>query len=657
MRSFILSLVFCILIPACGNDSNHAPVANAGPDQNIATGSVVTLDAGDSSDTDGDSITYAWSFESLPEGSSAALSDATAVRPTFTADLDGNYEFQLIVSDGNHESDPDSVTVNASTVNSAPVADAGSDRNVATGSLVTLDASASSDADGDSFTYSWSLISIPEGSDATLSDASTAAPRFTADLDGDYLIQVIVHDDAADSSPDTVTVTASTANSAPVANAGADRNVATGSLVTLDAGASSDADGDSLTYSWSLINAPDGSGAELSDPDNAQPTFTPDLDGDYVIQLIVHDDAAGSSPDTVTVTASTANSAPVANAGADRNVVTGSLVTLDAGASSDADGDSLTYSWSLINAPDGSGAELSDPADAQPTFTPDLHGDYLIQLIVHDGAAESNPDSVLITSVSTLWSPIELVVSAAEVAEIPGYLTNPVPVRFDANTLHLYFAGVSGTVVNRVFRITSDDNGQNWSTPERMAQLEGNYQTWPTGYFSGKLLIVWHNGIHSELYDTDLGSPSVVPAAPSKYVDFSTISREVTWFSQLSGSMIGMWHPASTANYTPFIGLIEPETAILSGIDWPFGGTYYFATPVSANKAVVQTDQGLLLAGFDGTSFSEPATPLPFPSEDDNFDYNGTTFHHAQLDPESGYIYFTGYSASGSAVYRVKLLQ
>ncbi len=43
MRSFILSLIFCILIPASGDDSNHAPAANAGPDQNIATGSVVTL--------------------------------------------------------------------------------------------------------------------------------------------------------------------------------------------------------------------------------------------------------------------------------------------------------------------------------------------------------------------------------------------------------------------------------------------------------------------------------------------------------------------------------------------------------------------------------------------------------------------------------------
>ncbi len=45
----------------------------------------------------------------------------------------------------------------------APVADAGPDQSVTTGATVTLDGSGSTDADGDSLTYSWSLTSVPTG--------------------------------------------------------------------------------------------------------------------------------------------------------------------------------------------------------------------------------------------------------------------------------------------------------------------------------------------------------------------------------------------------------------------------------------------------------------------------------------------------------------
>jgi hypothetical protein len=119
----------------------------------------------------------------------------------------GTYVAQLIVNDGTVNSLPGTVTI--STLNSAPVANAGPDQTVFV-FTVTLDGSASSDVDGDPLTYSWTFISRPAGSTATLSGANTVSPSLTADpLGGVYVVQLIVNDGKENSAPDTVTITVS----------------------------------------------------------------------------------------------------------------------------------------------------------------------------------------------------------------------------------------------------------------------------------------------------------------------------------------------------------------------------------------------------------------------------------------------------------------
>jgi len=99
-----------------------------------------------------------------------------------------------------------------------------------------------------------------------------------------------------------------TNNSAPVANAGAGQNVVTGSTVTLDGSGSSDADGDALTYQWSFTSKPSGSSATLSNSTIVNPTFTADMDGSYIINLVVNDGTVNSAADSVTIIATTATS-------------------------------------------------------------------------------------------------------------------------------------------------------------------------------------------------------------------------------------------------------------------------------------------------------------------------------------------------------------
>ncbi|MBM3927504.1 MAG: hypothetical protein FJ335_03460 [Sphingomonadales bacterium] len=265
---------------------------------------------------------------------------------------------------------------------------------------MTLDGSSSTDANGDALTYKWAIKSRPSGSTAGLSSLTDAKPTFMADVAGIYVITLIVNDGKVDSAAVDVTITAAVANAAPVANAGPDQNVSNGSRVTLDGSASSDANGDALTYRWAFDTRPAGSTATLSSTSVVSPTFVPDVSGSYVLSLVVDDGSLKSAPDTVTITSSRSNSAPVANAGKDQTVFTRSTVTVDGRASTDADGDTLTYDWNLTAKPAGSSATLSSRTQPVATFTADLVGTYVATLIVNDGRVNSAPVTVAISVIA-----------------------------------------------------------------------------------------------------------------------------------------------------------------------------------------------------------------------------------------------------------------
>jgi hypothetical protein len=185
---------------------NLAPTANAGSDQQVYVTNNVQLDGSGSSDPEGAALTYAWSFASRPAGSTAALSDASAVNPTFHIDKAGTYELSLVVNDGTQDSVADTVVV--TTLNSAPVADAGADVSVRLRSTALLNGGGSHDVDEDAITYSWTLVSKPAHSKAALVSANTAQPSLKPDKPGSYVVSLVVNDGTVDSAADSVIVTA-----------------------------------------------------------------------------------------------------------------------------------------------------------------------------------------------------------------------------------------------------------------------------------------------------------------------------------------------------------------------------------------------------------------------------------------------------------------
>ncbi len=140
----------------------------------------VTFDASQSTDVDGDTLTYAWDFG---DGSTA-----TGVTAEYTFTEEENYTVTLIVSDS-ETSDTASVIIYAGQIieNDAPVASLVTD--VTSGNIpltVSFDASDSYDDNDDALTYTWDFGDGSTGSGETIS--------YTYTEEGTYVAQVIVSD-------------------------------------------------------------------------------------------------------------------------------------------------------------------------------------------------------------------------------------------------------------------------------------------------------------------------------------------------------------------------------------------------------------------------------------------------------------------------------
>ena len=158
---------------------NEPPQANAGTDQTLDEGGVVTLDGSSSLDIDDGIASYLWTQTGGPK---TTLSNPESSQPTFTAPNVGpdgtSLTFNLTVTDVGGLQNTDSCIVNISWQNEPPTAIVAPDYMETTeGTLVTLDGSASRDSDDGIASYLWTQV---DGDPVSLSDPTSAVTTFTS---------------------------------------------------------------------------------------------------------------------------------------------------------------------------------------------------------------------------------------------------------------------------------------------------------------------------------------------------------------------------------------------------------------------------------------------------------------------------------------------
>ena len=301
-----------LVTPMANAFLNQTPFADAGEDQTVfelkqvgvndTTGvpifepTQITLDGSQSDDPDLDILSFEWS--SL-DGISLVNEDTQ--HPTFVApgvSETVQFRFTLVVSDGDLQSEPD--TVNVIVMPNLPVAVAGEDFGVAEGIQAVLDGSGSYSPDGFNLSFTWTVpMGINDYSGVTDDSLIFTAP--VVDEPTEYLFSLVVNDGEFDSGPDSILVTV-LENGPPVANAGTDQTVIEDIEVTLDGLHSYDpSTTGTFTFLWTSL---DGT-IILSDPAETNPTFlSPQVDDttDFMFTLVVNDGAYDSEPDTATVT-------------------------------------------------------------------------------------------------------------------------------------------------------------------------------------------------------------------------------------------------------------------------------------------------------------------------------------------------------------------
>ncbi len=333
----------------------------------------VTLDAGGSTDADGEALEYRWRFHDGGEARGERVTRRYAEPGTYPARLEIRDTSPQVGHGAAHDLEVE--------IKKPPTAEASAPRVVAPGEPFLLDGSGSSVERGALRSFAWKL-----------SDGAELAGqqvRHTFAEPGRYDVTLTIVDDSGHPCSTASTELAVVANAPPVAAAGEDRRAAVGEVLTFDARDSADGDGKLTARLWDF-----GDGGQAHGPVVEHGYTAP---GSYRVLLSVRDDsrvanAMGTDEMTVIV-----NARPVAVV-APPQYVGGGLVHFDGRGSSDEDGAIARYRWNF-----GDGATGGGPTPSHVYAAP---GTYDAKLTVTDDSGTIRSSASMTTRVVVNASPI-----------------------------------------------------------------------------------------------------------------------------------------------------------------------------------------------------------------------------------------------------------
>ncbi|MHC4399361.1 MAG: cytochrome c3 family protein [Planctomycetota bacterium] len=261
-----------------GGSGNSPPVVDPGGPYVGPPGVPMQFDASGTFDPDGDPMIYLWDFG---DGSTPQF-PGTNPTTTHVYENVGTYTARLTVTDGANLVGPIPFTVEITDeVNLAPSADAGGPYSGIAGQPVDLDASGSSDPEGDTLTYSWDFGDGSQPSDPS----SSPTISHTYQTAGDYTAVVSVSDGINDPVTAQADVEVIEPNFPPVPDAGGPYSGEVDQPVDFDASGTFDLEGDVLTCEWDF-----GDGCPISGPTQALTTSHAFEDpGVFIVALTVRD--------------------------------------------------------------------------------------------------------------------------------------------------------------------------------------------------------------------------------------------------------------------------------------------------------------------------------------------------------------------------------
>jgi hypothetical protein len=416
-----------------------APLASAGPDRTGPVGAVLTLSSAASAPAPGQTIlsrqwtqlsgTDWFDVDARDPGFDPAAASPLVAVPSTVSSLSPNRTllFGLTVTDATGTSRQDLVAVNFQNLlkNAAPQVSASTTAAIfRPGATVALSSSAS-DPDGDPLTYSWTQVSGPAAaiSGTALANASVTAPIAS----GTLVYRVTVSDNTSEPNGIVSVDVPFSVNRPPAVSAvttpasGPD-----GTFVTLNGSATTDPDDAALTYAWTetppLSGAPNValSGAATATATFTMPAYVGSVGARRRTFRLTVTDAMGPAfavAQTVNFAPNKGPAAPTVTTSGDYKVfysdsaaASDKSEVLSVSATTDADGDPITFTWTVESGPittvsvllsATSGSAVTFRSAPKPTASQlNTGGIYVIGVTATDGVEQSTKTTkpLLVTS-------------------------------------------------------------------------------------------------------------------------------------------------------------------------------------------------------------------------------------------------------------------